>query len=78
MAKFEVTAKHSFGLEGGGRIVKGETAMLRSTDMGVRELSLFSTAERRDIARRQLAAQGIIGIKEQHLSIGTWDVKEYK
>ncbi len=76
MAQFEATAKHSFGLEGGGRIERGETVILRSTETGMRAASLFSSDSRREAARRQLAAQGIIGIKDQHLSIGTWDVRE--
>ena len=76
MAQFTATAKHSFSLDGGGRVERGETVTLRSTEMGMRAASLFSSDQRRAAARMQMAAQGIVGIKDQHLSTGTWDVKE--
>ncbi len=78
MSLFEAKARHTINLEGGGRIQKGEIVKLRSTDMGVRSLSLFSSPERREKLSQQLAAQGISGIKPHHLSSGSWDVKERK
>lgn len=76
MGQFEFKARHDMPLKNGGIMRKGETVNIGIDRPGVKPANALVSAERKAAVMKQFENQGFGGIKEQQLTLASFDIKE--